>query len=64
MEDIYLFNEGRRDGPYTKDEIEQALAWGFIPSDLLAWTEGLPDWVQVGRLMGLPEESKSWKPAF
>ena len=64
MADIYLLGEGRQDGPYTEDEIQQALAWGFIPSDLLAWKEGLADWVQVGRLMGLPEELKPWKSTF
>ena len=41
MADIYLLSEGRRDGPYTEVEIRPALAWGFIPRDLLAWKEGL-----------------------
>jgi hypothetical protein len=58
---IYLLSEGKEDGPYTEDEIQQALAWGFIPSDLPAWREGLADWIQVGRLLGLPEELRPWK---
>jgi CheY-like chemotaxis protein len=60
MADIYLLVEGKEEGPYAEDEIQQALAWGFIPSDIPAWKEGMADWVQVGKLIGLPKESKPW----
>jgi hypothetical protein len=60
MTDIYLLSEGKQQGPHTADEIQQALAWGFIPSDLLALKQWVTDWVQVGTLMGLPEGSKPW----
>ena len=59
MADIFLLSKGKEDGPYSEVEIQQALAWGFIPGDLLARREGLADWIQVGRLFGLPEELKS-----
>jgi len=64
MGDIYLLHEGRREGPYAEDEIEQALAWGFIPVDVPAWTEGLTDWIKVGTLVGLPANSEPWKAAL
>lgn len=63
MGDIYLLHEGSQDGPYTEDEIHQALAWGFIPDDVLARTEGLTDWIKVGWLVDYPEALKAWKVA-
>lgn len=61
MTDIYLMHEGRREGPYSEDEIQQALAWGFISSDLLAWKDGMNEWTKVGWLMDWPERSDLWK---
>jgi len=61
MSDIYLMHEGRREGPYTEDEIQQALAWGFISGDVPARKAGQIDWIQVGKLMGLPADSEPWK---
>ncbi|MCE0498779.1 MAG: DUF4339 domain-containing protein [Methylacidiphilales bacterium] len=52
MDDIYLLIEGKREGPFTEEEVLQSVGWGFIPNDLPAWHWGLTDWIPVGRLMG------------
>lgn len=57
MANIYLLIEGKKEGPYTEEQVRQSLAEGLIPSDLLAWHEGLPDWVQVAGLVGSNEET-------
>ena len=53
MDDIYLLMDGKREGPFSEDQVLQAVGWGFIPDYLLAWHGGLADWIPVGRLVGL-----------
>lgn len=60
MADIYLLIDGKQEGPYATDVIQQALAWGFIPADLPAWQQGDAELVPVGSLLGLPKESRPW----
>jgi len=60
MADIYLLINGSQEGPYPEHEIRQALAWGFIPSDIPAWRHGEAERLPVGSLMGMPKESKPW----
>jgi hypothetical protein len=52
MPDIYLLIEGKQEGPYTEDQVQQSLAEGLFHADLPAWYEGLPTWVEVGSLIG------------
>src|SRR5208282_38093 len=59
MDDIYLLIDGKREGPFTEDDILQSVGWGFIPDCLMAWHSGLPDWIPVGRLVGLLLELQS-----
>ena len=64
MADIYLLIKGKREGPFTKEEVAQSVGWGFIPDDVPARQEGVTDWVEVGRLIGFPEGAKPWKSTF
>ena len=60
MTEIYLLINEVEEGPFAEDEIQQALAWGFMSRDLPAWREGATERLPVGTLMGLPKESKPW----
>jgi len=52
MRGLHLQVKGRKLGPLPEDKIWQIVAEGEIPSDALAWHEGLPDWVPVKDLIG------------
>ena len=53
MRDLYLQIEGKQFGPLPEDQIRQSVALGQIQPGVLAWREGMPQWVPVGDLLGL-----------
>jgi len=53
MRDIYLQIEGKQVGPLPEDQVRQFVATGKIQADVLAWHDGLPDWIPFGNLIGL-----------
>jgi len=59
MADIYLWIEGKQEGPYTEAQVREARTQGHISGDLPAWREGLSDWVQVDGLPGFARESSA-----
>ena len=40
----YLVVNGKQEGPYTEQEIRNALAKDSYVLKLLAWKKGMPDW--------------------
>ena len=51
-EDLYyVARSGRQEGPYNKASIRQLAAGGLVSVDDLAWKEGLPEWVAIGKLV-------------
>ena len=53
MRNIYLLIEGKQVGPLPEDQVKQFLAQGKIQADVLAWHDGLPEWVPFANLVGL-----------
>ena len=51
MYDIYLLIDGKREGPFTEDEVTESLADGSIAPSLLAWYEGLDHWVPISNIL-------------
>lgn len=51
-EDLYhVAKGGQQQGPYTKGVIRQLVAGGVLSPDDLAWKEGMPEWMQINRLI-------------
>lgn len=48
---FYVAKGGQQQGPYTKSVIRQLVAGGVLALDDLAWKEGMPEWMQINRLM-------------
>jgi len=63
MRQIYLLIDGKPTGPSTEDEVRELLAHGRIRKDVLAWHDGLPEWIGLGSLLLLSEESRLESPA-
>lgn len=62
MPDIYLLIKGQQQGPYTETQVKEWLTEGILSSDLLAWHEGMADWVEVENLLAhaeVPQASPS-----
>ena len=51
MPDIYLLIDGQQQGPYTEEQVLQSLAEGHIPPELLAWHEGIADWLPISNVL-------------
>jgi len=50
-ETFHVAKGGRQEGPYTKSALRQLAAAGVVSSEDLAWKEGMPEWMPLGRLM-------------
>lgn len=51
---------GKREGPFSLDEINLALAAKkYLPDDYWAWHEGLPQWVPLYEIKGITKVSTS-----
>ena len=63
---ITIHREGRNFGPYTLEQANAMLASGQLAATDLAWAEGAPDWVPLGRVPGvieIPPPPRSRAPA-
>jgi lipoprotein NlpI len=54
MKAIYLSVDGKQQGPYTQDQLRQAIKQGQFARETPAWHDGLPEWVPVGDLVLVP----------
>src|ERR1700677_2960163 len=57
MRDIYLHIEGKRVGPLPEEQVRLSVAAGEIATDVLAWHEGLTEWVPLGNLTDAPVDA-------
>jgi len=57
MNVIYLFVDGKQTGPYTQDQIRQAIEQGLVAREAPAWHEGLTEWIPVGGLVPVPSST-------
>lgn len=49
----YIASGGRRDGPFSESQLNQMLAAGQLPADVLVWCEGMKDWQRPDNVPGL-----------
>lgn len=48
---FYVAKGGQQQGPHTRSVLRQLAAAGVVANDDLVWREGMPEWMQLGRLM-------------
>ena len=54
----YLINrDGRQFGPYSLEDLRRYLIQGSVLLTDLAWTQGMPTWVPVSQILGIPAPS-------
>lgn len=53
---------GTPTGPYTLDSLEQMAADGKLEPDFLYCVEGMPEWLQITRIVDLPGTSSPLPP--
>ena len=63
MKDIFIAKNGQQQGPYSSEDIQQAISTGQISPSDLAWKEGMPDWVSVSTLIPTTVSSPVLPPA-
>ena len=56
---IHLARDGTQLGQFTPEQVNEMLAAGQLRLSDLAWREGLPSWVPLARLDGVPLSSAS-----
>lgn len=62
MADFHLGRDGEELGVFPEHEIREGLLTGrFLPSDL-AWTEGMPDWVEIAALEAFVPQGPAGAP--
>ena len=49
--DVYLHHQGRQLGPYSIEVAHEMVVAGGLPPEVLAWHDGLPDWVPLSDLL-------------
>ena len=52
---IYLTRDGQQSGPYSVEQIRDALREGSVKADDLAWYEGMPDWIPLNAFVTVSE---------
>jgi uncharacterized protein DUF4339 len=50
---IFIFKDGRREGPYSLEEVRRLRADGKVMNSDYAWQEGLADWVPLASIPGI-----------
>jgi hypothetical protein len=61
MNAIYLSIDGKQVGPYTQDQLRQAINQGQVTRETPAWHEGLTEWIHVGGLIN-EQPGSAWVP--
>jgi hypothetical protein len=56
--DIYIFQNNKKEGPFSEEQITQMLKAGDLSNISLAWRDGMPDWQPLNTLMAVIEQSK------
>src|ERR1039458_7962275 len=54
MKAIYLSVDGKQTGPYTQDQLREAIEQGQVARETPAWHEGLTQWVDAAGLVMMP----------
>jgi len=52
--ELYLHQNGKQIGPYTKDQISSMLSDGKLSRDAIVWHEGLEEWQPLHSVLKLP----------
>jgi hypothetical protein len=64
---LFTLINGQQQGPFSKEEMGNKLATGELSYSDLCWTEGLPNWIPVSEIFGvpppLPTPSRTDRPA-
>ena len=61
---LYVAKAGRQEGPYAKSLLKQLASAGLVSAEDLAWKEGMPEWMPLGRMMAdLPRPGPPRPPA-
>ncbi len=50
---IYIFKDGRQEGPYSLEEVRRLRADGKLMNSDYAWQDGLADWVPLASIPGI-----------
>jgi hypothetical protein len=56
--EIYIVQSGKKEGPFSMEEILQLLEKGTINTQTLAWHKDLKDWEPLGRLIQEAQQEK------
>jgi hypothetical protein len=59
MQRWYVSRNGQKDGPYSDSELKAMAANGTLTAAGLIWREGMPSWVEAGRIRGLFPQAPS-----
>lgn len=59
-EKIWIAQNGQRTGPFTEDDVRQAISAGRYGADTLVWRKGMPDWVPLFSLF--PQDTATPSP--
>lgn len=50
---IYLYKDNQQAGPFPIETLRERAAEGFLSRSDMAWYEGCPDWIELGRVPGM-----------
>jgi hypothetical protein len=50
---IFIFKDGRQEGPYSLEEVRRLRADGKLMNSDYAWQDGLPDWTPLASIPGI-----------
>lgn len=48
---IYIYRDGHREGPYTREQVMAGLTAGTFLATDLAWRNGVPNWTPIQLLL-------------
>ena len=56
MTEIFIYREGRSEGPYSLDQVQASLIIGTLIESDFAWFEGLAEWIPLSSAIGQLEQ--------
>jgi len=59
---IFVLTDSKREGPFTVEQVTNALTSGKFKPSQLAWHDGCADWIELGRMLGTAPVSGSSAP--